>query len=58
MDVQYKDPASPRRPVQVPLSQLFQDANFLNVGYRSATGEILDDFPMDMVSWTTYDFAW
>ncbi|XP_034247964.1 myrosinase 1-like [Thrips palmi] len=50
MVVSYKDPATPRRPVDVPLRQLFKEANFMNVGYRSPTGESLDQFPSTMIA--------
>lgn len=50
MAVQYKDPARPRRNATLPLFQLFKEANFLDVGYRSPSGESLDEFPLTMVS--------
>ena len=46
----YKDPSLPRREVSVPMSQLFKQANFIDVGYRSPTGESIDEFRMGMVS--------
>ncbi|XP_034252323.1 cyanidin 3-O-glucoside 7-O-glucosyltransferase (acyl-glucose)-like isoform X2 [Thrips palmi] len=50
MAVQYKDPATPRRNIRVPLLQLFKEANFLEVGYRSPTGESLEEYPLPMIA--------
>lgn len=50
MQVQYKDPMKVQRDIKVPLTQLFREANFMNVGYRSPKGEDLPAFPEDMVA--------
>ncbi|XP_026276465.1 uncharacterized protein LOC113205169 isoform X2 [Frankliniella occidentalis] len=50
MLVSYRDPKTTQMAVDMPLRQLFQELNFVNVGYRDSQGGTIDKFPLNMIA--------